>query len=104
MSVILGNNENFESEVLKSEKKVLVDFNAEWCGPCRMLGPVIDELAEERDDIKVVSIDVDEEDALAEKYGVSSIPCLVLFENGKEISRSVGFVPKEALEDFIGGK
>ena len=104
MSVIECNKDSFEKEVLNTKERVLVDFNATWCGPCRMLGPVIDELSEERDDIKFVSIDVDEEEDLASEYEVSSIPCIVLFENGKEVNRSVGFLPKEELEEFIGGK
>ncbi len=104
MSVINGSKDNFEKEVLKSEKKVLVDFNATWCGPCKMMGPVIEELSEEMKDIKFVSVDVDDEDELAETYGVSSIPCLVLFEDGKEVSRNVGFMPKDELENVLGGK
>jgi len=95
---------NFESEVLKSDKKVLVDFYAEWCGPCKMLAPVIEEIKEERKDIKVISIDVDEEDMLAEEYGISSIPCLVVFENGKEVKRSVGFQSKDSVLEMLGEK
>ncbi len=104
MSVINGSKDNFEKEVLKSEKKVLVDFNATWCGPCKMMGPVIEELSEEMKNIKFVSVDVDDEDELAETYEVSSIPCLVLFEDGKEVSRNVGFMPKDELENVLGGK
>ena len=102
MSVINGSESNFEKEVLKSKEKVLVDFNATWCGPCRMVGPIIEELSEEKKDIKFVSIDVDEEENLSMEYGVMSIPCLVLFEGGKEIDRRVGFLSKEELEEFIG--
>ena len=102
MSVINGNESNFEKEVLKSKEKVLVDFNATWCGPCRMVGPIIEELSEEKKDVKFVSIDVDEEENLSMEYGVMSIPCLVLFESGKEIDRRVGFLSKEELEEFIG--
>ena len=104
MSVIVGNKDNFESEVLKSDKKVLVDFNATWCGPCRMLKPVIDEIAATNDSVKVVSIDVDDEEELAEQYNVSSIPCLVLFDKGNEVERSVGFKSKEDIETMIGEK
>ena len=104
MSVIVGNKDNFESEVLKSDKKVLVDFNATWCGPCRMLKPVIDEIAATNDSVKVVSIDVDDEEELAEQYNVSSIPCLVLFDKGNETERSVGFKSKEDIETMIGEK
>lgn len=104
MSVIVGNKDNFESEVLKSDKKVLVDFNATWCGPCRMLKPVIDEIAATNDSVKVVSIDVDDEEELAEQYNVTSIPCLVLFDKGNETERSVGFKSKEDIETMIGEK
>lgn len=102
MSLIKVNNDNFEAEVLKETKKVLIDFNADWCGPCRMLGPIIEELSEEKENIKFVSINIDENDELAMNYQVSSIPCLVLMENGKEIDRRVGLLPKEELESFIG--
>ena len=102
MSLVNGNSNNFESEVLKSDRKVLVDFNATWCGPCRMLSPIIDELANEREDIKVVSIDVDESEDIAGEYGIMAIPCLVLFENGKEVNRHVGFANKEEIEEMIG--
>lgn len=102
MSVIEVTKDNFETEVLKSNKKVLADFNADWCGPCKMLRPIIDEIAEEKENIKVVSINIDNEDELAEKYNVSSIPCLVLFENGEESRRSIGLIPKEEIENIIG--
>ena len=101
MAVIEVNKENFEKEVLKSSKKVLVDFNANWCGPCRMLKPIIEEISN-NDNIKVVSINIDDEDELSEKYEVLSIPCLVLFYKGKEINRSVGLIPKEEIESMIG--
>ena len=102
MSVISGNINNFEKEVINSDKKVLVDFNASWCGPCRMLAPIVEEISE-RKDIKVVSIDVDEEENLAQEYGVSSIPCLVVFKDGKEINRSIGFIQKDEIENMLGG-
>ena len=77
MAVIKVTRDNFEAEVLKSDKPVLADFNADWCGPCRMLAPTLEEIAAERDDVKVVSINIDDEDILAEDHGVFSIPCLV---------------------------
>lgn len=92
--------ENFEEEVLKADK-VLVDFNADWCGPCRMMTPILEELSS---DNKIVSINIDDEDELAERFSVSSIPCLVLFENGKEINRSIGLKPKEEIEKLLGGE
>lgn len=104
MSVINGSKDNFDSEVLKSETKVLVDFNATWCGPCKMLAPVIEEISDEVNDVKFVSVDVDDEEELAEEYGVSTIPCLVLFDNGKEVSRNIGFMPKDEIKSILGGK
>lgn len=103
MAVIEVTKDTFEQEVLNSDKPVLVDFNADWCGPCRMMRPVLDELAAERDDIKVVSINIDDEDELAEDNDISSIPCLVVYKNGKEAARNVGLVPKDAVIDLIGG-
>ncbi len=102
MSVIEINGNNFESEVLNSDKVVLADFNAQWCGPCKMLKPIIDSIADERKDVKVVSIDIDEEDELAEKYEVFSIPCVVVFKNGEEVRRSVGFKQKQEILNLIG--
>ena len=92
---------DFEEVVLKSDKPVLVDFNATWCGPCRMLKPTLDALAAERADVTVVGVDVDENMDLAEEYGVFSIPCLVLFRDGAEADRSVGLVPKESIENML---
>jgi len=100
MKIIEGKNDDFDDLIKKG--RVLVDFNADWCGPCQMLKPTIEEFAEEQDDIKVVSVNIDDEDLLAEKYGVSSIPCLVYFKDGKELKRSVGFVPKEKIESIVG--
>ena len=101
MSVVEIKN-NFKEEALDYKGKVLVDFNATWCGPCRMLKPVIEELANNRDDIKVVAVDVDENEDASKEFNVYSIPCLVLLENGKEIKRSVGFKPMEELNKFLG--
>ena len=102
MKIIKVSNENFKEEVLDSKVKVLADFNASWCGPCRMLTPILESLAEESDDYKIVSINVDDEDMLAEEYDVSSIPCIVIFENGKEIKRSVGLKPKDEIKKMLG--
>lgn len=97
MAVIEVTKENFEKEVLQSKIPVLVDFNAGWCGPCKSMRPLLDELAENNPNYKIVSIDIDEEDELAEEYEVASIPCLVVFKNGKETNRSVGLIPKDSI-------
>jgi len=102
MEVIEVTNENFENEVLKSDKPVLADFNAEWCGPCQMMRPILDEFAAESDAYKIVSIDIDNEDALASEYEISSIPCLVVFKDGKEITRSIGLQSKKKLAKMLG--
>ncbi len=100
--VVKVTTENFDEEVLKSDKRVVVDFNADWCGPCRMLGPVIEQLSNEHPEVKFVSVNIDHEDELAEEYMISSIPCLVVFKDGAEIRRSVGFKPKDALLQLPG--
>ncbi len=97
MSVINVTKENFENEVLKSDKPVLVDFWASWCGPCRMLGPIIDEIASERTDIKVCKVNVDEQQELAAEFNVMSIPTLVVVKDGKVANQSVGARPKEDI-------
>ena len=94
------NNDNFNDEVLNF-KKVLVDFNATWCGPCRMLHPILLEFSENTD-IKVCTCDVDKNEDLARKFRISSIPCLILFENGTEIKRSIGFITLDELKEFVG--
>lgn len=97
MAVVHITNETFEKEVMQAEGKVLVDFWASWCGPCRMLGPVIDQLGSELTDVKVCKIDVAANQDLAAKYKVETIPTLVVFEGGKEVKRSVGVQPKPAI-------
>ena len=97
MASIKVDESSFEAEVLQSEKPVLVDFWASWCGPCKMLGPVIEEISDERDDIKVCKVDVDENGNLASKYNVMSIPFVALFKGGELVNKSVGAVPKGEL-------
>lgn len=99
---VIDINNNFKEEVLDSTKKVLVDFNAEWCGPCRMIAPVLEKIAEENDNIKIVSVNVDNNNELAREYNVFSIPCLVVIKDGKEINRSVGLISKKEIEELIG--
>ncbi len=102
MSVITLSKNNFNEEVLNSEKMVLVDFWASWCGPCRMMSPVIDEVAEEMgDSIKVGKINIDEERDLAIKYDVMSIPTFIVFKNGNEVGRSVGVQDKEEIKAML---
>ena len=102
MAIIEVCKDNFEKEVLSSEKNVLVDFNADWCGPCQMLKPILEELAEDEKPYKIVSVNVDDEGELAEQYGVFSIPCLVVFKGGEEVARSVGLQSREAIEELLG--
>ena len=102
MKVIEVNEDNFQEEVLNSNTKVLIDFNAEWCGPCKMLRPILDKYAEEHENTKIVSINVDNNSELAKKYNVFSIPCLVLIKDKEEINRSVGLVSIEDIYKLIG--
>lgn len=101
MELLHLNGDNFEQEVLKSEIPVLVDFWADWCGPCKMIAPVIDELAKELTDVKVGKVNVDEAGDLAMKYRVMSIPTLILFKGGEKVAMSVGAKSKAELLDFI---
>lgn len=101
MSVIKLNNENFENEVLKKEGTVLVDLYADWCGPCKMVAPIVAEIAEERADITVGKINVDDCPELAIKYRVASIPTLIVFNNGQETDRIVGYRPKDAILEIL---
>ena len=103
MSVLHINKNNFESEVLHSDKPVLLDFFASWCGPCKMLSPVIDAFAEEYPQYKVCKINVDEEQELASQYGVMSIPTLVAIKDGEIASRAVGYRRKEQLLELLEG-
>lgn len=101
MSVIKVNKESFETEVLKAEGTVLVDFFADWCGPCKMLSPIVDQIAEEHKEVKVCKVNVDTEPELAMRYGVMSIPTLVVIKGGKEVNKSVGLVSKEEILTMI---
>ena len=102
MSALKLNKNNFEA-IRSSEKPVLLDFFAEWCGPCRMVGPIIEEIAEERDDIVVGKINVDDEPELASEFGVFSIPTLVVMKNGKVVVSSSGARPKEQILEMLEG-
>ena len=101
MALINVNADNFEEEVLGAEQTVILDFWAEWCGPCMMLAPVLHEVAEENAAITVGKVNVDEEPALAQAYGISSIPTLIVIKNGKEVKRSVGVIPKAKIEELV---
>ena len=101
MSVLKITKENFEAEVLKSDKPVLVDFYADWCGPCQMLSPIVDEIAQERDDIKVGKINVDEQMELAQKYGVMTIPTLLVFKNGEIANQHIGAQSKSGVLEML---
>jgi thioredoxin 1 len=100
-AIIDVTRDNFESEVLNSAKPVLVDFWAEWCGPCRIVAPILSELAVENEAVRIAKINVDENQELAIKFQVSSIPTFVLFKNGQVADRMLGAAPKAAFEDFI---
>ena len=97
MAVLHITKENFEAEVLRSDKPVLLDFFAVWCGPCKMISPILEEIAEEREDIKVCKVNVDEEPELAAKYQVMSIPTLFVIKDGEIVNQSMGAKPKAQI-------
>ena len=101
MSVLTITKENFDQQVLQNTKPVLLDFWASWCGPCRMLSPVVDEIAQENDAIAVGKINVDEQPELASQFGVMSIPTLMVFKDGKTVNTSVGVVPKAKILEML---
>ena len=102
MSVTVITNDNFEEEVLKADKPVLVDFWAVWCGPCKRLSPLVDQIAEENDGVKVCKCNVDDNPELAQRFGIMSIPTLIVFKNGEVADQSVGAVPKDRILSLIG--
>ena len=97
MKVLHINKDNFHNEVLNSDKPVLLDFFASWCGPCRMVGPILDEIAEEREDIKVCKVDIDEQPELASRYRIMSVPTLMVLKNGNIVDQSIGAKPKHQI-------
>ena len=101
MAIIQLTSDNFEAEVLNSDKPVLVDFYADWCGPCKMIAPVVDQIAEENDDIKVGKINVDQSPDIAQKYKVMSIPMFAFFKNGEVVETAVGALNKAKLQGII---
>lgn len=102
MAVVKLTAENFEKEVLQSEKPVLVDFYADWCGPCQMMGPVVEEISNEVNDAKVCKINIDEQMSIAQKYGVMSIPTFIVFKNGDVADKKMGAMPKSAVLSMLG--
>lgn len=93
---------NFETEVIKSDKPAIVDFWAEWCGPCRMMAPILDEISEEREDVKVCKLNVDDEPELANRFEISAIPAILCFKDGEVAATSIGYKEKAALLDALG--
>ena len=97
MKVLHVNKDNFHNEVLNSDKPVLLDFFASWCGPCRMVGPILDEIAEEREDIKVCKVDIDEQPELASRFRIMSVPTLMVLKDGNIVDQSIGAKPKHQI-------
>ena len=101
MEVVKLTEKNFEKEVLKAKETVIVDFYADWCGPCKMQSPILDEIAEERSNVKVCKLNVDEEPEITESYNIMSIPTMMVFKNGDKTKEFVGLTPKEKILDEI---
>ena len=101
MEPVVLTNDNFEQEVVKAGQKVLVDFWAPWCGPCKMLSPLVDEIAKDAEGFKVCKVNVDEEQELAERFGIVSIPTLLVFDGDQIAAKNVGFVPKEKILEMV---
>ena len=97
MKVLHINKDNFHKEVINSDRPVLLDFFASWCGPCRMVGPIMDEIAEEREDIKVCKVDIDEQPELASRYRIMSVPTLMVLKDGQVVDQSIGAKPKHQI-------
>ena len=100
-SIIEVNDKNFEAEVLKADKTVLIDFYADWCNPCKVLSPIVEEVANEEKDIKFVKINIDKAEEIANKYNIMSIPTLVVIKSGEEVNRSIGVISKEKIIDLL---
>ena len=101
MAYITITKDNFSSKVLESDKTVILDFWATWCGPCRMIAPILEEIAEEREDIIVGKINVDDERELSREFGIMSIPTLIVFKNGEVVNKGIGYMPKEKILALI---
>ena len=101
MAIVNANKDNFKNEVLLSDKPVLLDFWAPWCGPCRMVGPILEQIAAERGDVKVVKVNVDEETELAREYGIMSIPTIMVVREGKVVNQSLGAKPKNQILNML---